>query len=464
MKKLRYRERYGIKASLRGYQRRAAALGTRIPTVALLMDPRLGKTRVDIAITGYHWLQGNIKRWVIIGPAISKEVWAREIAATLDVPYKLEILEGSKQEREILVKGWKDEPGKLSILVMNFEATWRLKKFLYKWNPDRITVDESHRIKHRTSKQSKTIRTLGRRAKYRSILTGTLMAKPTDVFAQYDFLAPGLFPTRWADFLERYADKMGYGGYKPETYKNLDELNEKVHSVAFHLTREMAGGFPEEHYQNIYFRLGNPSARHYRDMLNTLKTIVDGDEVSAPIVLVQGLRLQQITSGFLPTVDPEKDEPTHFIGKDRLSAFGELIDEYPLEEPLVVMYKFKHELEMLEGYLKRIGRTYSKITGGMSPAEKAQAQDRFQLGKANTCLVQIRAGGISIDLSRADTLIFYSLPHSVIDYEQAKARIIARTGGRKSFLRIVASDTVDEDILTSLEGNIELATLILERL
>lgn len=114
--------------------------------------------------------------------------------------------------------------------------------------------------------------------------------------------------------------------------------------------------------------------------------------------------------------------------------------------------------------MKKVGRTYSKITGGMSPAEKAIAQDLFQLGKANTCLVQVRAGGISIDLSRADTLIFYSLPHSVIDYEQAKARIIARTGGKKSFLRLVASDTVDEDILTSLEGNIELATLILERL
>ena len=45
----RYQARFGIKKTLRGYQLRAARVGTENPNYALLMAPRLGKTRDDIS-------------------------------------------------------------------------------------------------------------------------------------------------------------------------------------------------------------------------------------------------------------------------------------------------------------------------------------------------------------------------------------------------------------------------------
>lgn len=461
----RYQRRYGIKTQLRGYQLQALAKGLQGPAVAWLMAPRLGKTRVDIAMSGYLWLQGEITRWVIIGPSIAKEVWAEEIAATLDVPYKLEIVEGKAKERQLLLKGWKDEPGKLSIVVMNFEATWRLKKFLYKFNPSRITVDESHRIKHRSAKQSRTIRTFGKRAEYRAILTGTLMSKPTDVYSQYDFLAPGLFPTRWADFCSEHVDKYGYGGYKPKTYKNLDLLNQKIQSIAFQLTREEAGGFPREQSQVIHFELTNPARRHYDEMLKTLKTTVNESEVTAPIILVQTLRLQQITGGFLPVRDPDENLSVNSpLGADRIRALTELIEEYPTDEPLVIFAKFKYELEAILGITGRLGRSAGLIAGGIPQDVRNKAAARFQAGHFNTMVVQIRAGGIAIDLSRSNTAIFYSMTHSFIDHEQAKARIIARTGGSKSLIYLAAKDTVDEDIINSGKEDEDLVKSILRKM
>lgn len=461
----RYQKRYGIKTRLRGYQLQALAKGLQGPAVAWLMAPRLGKTRIDIALSGYLFLQGEITRWVIIGPSIAKEVWAKEIADTLDVPYKLEIVEGKAAERQLLLKTWKDEPGKLSIVVMNFEATWRLKKFLYKFNPSRITVDESHRIKHRAAKQSRTIRTFGRRAEYRSILTGTLMSKPTDVYSQYDFLAPGLFPKRWADFCSEYVDKYGYGGYKPKTYKNLEQLNRKIQSVAFQLTREQAGGFPTEHAQVVHFELTNPARRHYDEMLKELKTTVDDSEVTAPIILVQTLRLQQITGGFLPVMDPDEGLTRNSpLGNDRIRALTDLMEEYPPDEPLVIFAKFRYELDAIAGAAKKLGRTSELIAGGIPQEVRNKSAARFQAGRFNTQIVQIRAGGIAIDLSRADTAIFYSMTHSFIDHEQAKARIIARTGGKKSLVYLSAKGTVDDDIISSGKEDEDLVKSILKKL
>lgn len=460
--KARYQSQYGIKTSLRGYQLQALGLSKDLPAMALLMDPRLGKTRVDVAISGRLWKQGLITRWVIIGPSIAKSVWKEEIEKTLDIPYKLEIITGKRLSKIDTIKTWKDEPGKLSIMIMNFEATWRLKKFLYKWNPDRITVDESHRIKHRSSKQSRTIQVLGRRATYRSILTGTLMSKPTDVYAQFNFLMPGYFPARWADFLDRYADKMGYGGYKPKTYKNLDEMSRKIAAVSFQLTRAQAGGFPQEQYQDIHFELSPAVRKHYTSMENQLKTMVNGEKVIAKIILVQGLRLQQITGGFLPVDYPEEDLSENVaLGRDRINALSDLVQEYPTEEPLVIFAKFKYEILAIQELLKAQGRNAGLIVGGIRQSERDRTVAAFQAGHFDTVLAQVRAAGIAIDLSRADTAIFYSTTHSFIDYEQAKARIIARTGGKKSFLNLCAMDTVDEEILQSVRENADFANLIL---
>lgn len=453
-RRLKYREKYGIKVSLRGYQRRAVELGIRLlGVIALFMAPRLGKTRVAIALNGYLFKQGLIKRWAVICPAIAKEVWETELEDTLAIPYQIEVLEGKAKERQMLIKGWTDQPGKLSILILNPEATWRVKKFLYKWNPDSVTVDESHRIKNHAAKQSRTIHTFGTRASYRQILTGTWGSKPTDIFSQFKFMDPRVFGTRWADFLERYTATWGFRGKKPETFRDLDEMADRVKSRAFILSRKEAGGFPEELVQKINFQLKGASARHYRRMEEEMKTYLNGHRVAAKIVLTQALRLQQITSGFLP-VEGEEIE----VGKDRLVALRELVSEYPTKDPLVIMAKFRKEIDNIEALMKRMGRTVGVIKGGDKTRDVVKKQ--YQDGELDTIVVQVRAGGIAIDLSRGDTIIFHSMP-AYLDYEQAKARVISRKGGSVAILLLSAQDTIDEVHYESLTTGQDYAELIM---
>lgn len=459
-RRLEYATRYGLKpgTKLRPYQRKAAATGLKHDSVALLMDPRLGKTRVDIAISGARFKRGEVHRWVIVCPSVARETWAEEIEKVLDIPYEIRILYGKAEDRKMMMRQWKSDPGILSIMILNHEATWRVKKWLYKSNPCRITLDESHRIKNRSAKQSRTMHTLASRAKYRSILTGTLMATPVDVFSQYKFLDSGIFGTRYADFEAEYVKTFGYGGYKPKTFKNLEALQEKIKSCAFSLTRKEAGGFPDEYYQNIYFSLGNVARGHYDEMQEHLFTTVQGERVTASIILTQILRLQQITGGFLTTTDPEKGTIGHAISNDRQAALLELLHEYPTDTPLVIFVRFRYELDAVMKMLKSMGRSASSIMGG--DENRDQVRRDFMAGKVDTCVVQIRAGGVGIELSRAHTAIFYSITHSLIDYEQAKARIIAAGNHRVAILHLVARDTIDEEILAALETKVEVAQLI----
>ena len=87
----------------------------------------------------------------------------------------------------------------------------------------------------------------------------------------------------------------------------------------------------------------------------------------------------------------------------------------------------------------------------------------FQDGLLDTCIVQIRAGGIAIDLSRADNAIFYSMTGSYLDFEQAKSRIISRKKGKKAFLILAARDTVDEVQLESMTTGRDFAEALQNR-
>jgi len=467
----RYRKRFGLKPgiTLRGYQLKATAVGVKNSSYALLMAPRLGKTRVDIAVTGYRRQVDKIQRWVIICPAIAKAVWRNEISATLGLPYHLEIIEGKKEEKKLMIKGWEDQPGKLSIIIINFEALYRFRKFLYKLNPDKITIDESHRIKDHASQQSRTIHSFGKRAAYRSILTGTFISSPRDVFSQYKFLEPSIFGTVWkshprkpkTSFCGRYVASWGHGGFKPETYHRLDELREKYQSIAYSLTREEAGGFPQEQVQIIHFELTNPAARHYLEMEQDLITTVNGQSVGVDIILTKALRLQQLTGGFLPIRDPDEAQVNAPLGEDKLKALVGILEEYPLDEPLVIFVRFIFEMKAILTQLDKMKRSASYIAGGMTGRDKVIAD--FQAGRFHTCVVQIRAGGVAVELSRANTAIFYSLTHSFIDYEQAKARIISRSGGTVSLIHLAAQDTVDDEIIAAVQNKQELATRLQEK-
>lgn len=451
------------------------------PRCGFILDPRLGKTFIAIARAGNLWRQKRIRRWLIICPSIAKPVWEQQLQLTTTMPYRVTIVEGPADERKASVRVKNLPAGKLDILIVNHEATWRIRRWILRWvegHPCYVTMDESQKIKKSATKQSRMGLSIARKqnGEDRDILTGTLMNTPEDVFGQFRFLDETIFGTKLKrsrkydpegedGFLDRYVARWGFGGFKPAKWHNLDELNEKIAEVCYFLTREQAGGFPKEQDQEWPVTLTNPAARHYDEMTKELKTMVRDREVIARIVLTQTLRLQQITGGFLPLsaarLEDIEDKPENVpLGRDKLKALEGVVEEYPKDEPLVIFARFRYEMAAIIEALEKMGRPTGIIAGarGKSLKERELTRQRYVDGKLASVVVQIKAG-IAIELP-ARTGIFYSMNSSWIDYQQCRARIITQTGGSVAFVHLLARGTIDEDIYEAVQTREDLVKII----
>src|SRR5690606_15945839 len=155
------------------------------------------------------------------------------------------VIEGKRDKKVDLIHNWETGEG-LHVIVVNYESTWRLEDDLLKWRPDMIICDESQKIKNARAKQSKSIIKLGRKAKYKLILTGTPVTQnPLDLFSQYQFLEPSIFGNSFVRFRDRYAVMGGFNNYEIVRFQNLEELAEKAHSVAYRVTKEEALDLPD---------------------------------------------------------------------------------------------------------------------------------------------------------------------------------------------------------------------------
>jgi len=149
------------------------ASGMAFPGAALLMEMGTGKTITSIAVAGALYQARRIRRVLVVAPLSILGVWDEEFAKFADFDYSLAVLEGSGAKKTDTLRHMRGTP--LQVAVINYESAWRLEKELAAWNPDLIIADEGHKIKTHNIAASKAMHRLGARARYRLLLTGTVI-------------------------------------------------------------------------------------------------------------------------------------------------------------------------------------------------------------------------------------------------------------------------------------------------
>lgn len=446
-----------LKTTLFDHQKKAAKIGITLDNTALLMEQGTGKTLSAIAVATYRYLKGQVKRILIVAPKSVLPEWSRQFGEHTDIPYEVRSLEGLKKQKKIeAIQNWEGVEG-LQGIVINYESVWRLEKEILKWKPDMIIADESQKIKRHGSKQSKSMHKLGRAAKYRMILTGTPVTQsPLDFFSQYKFLQPDLFGENFRKFRDRYAIMGGYQGYQIVGYQNLEELADKAHSIAYRVTKDEALDLPEIVHQNLYAELESTAMRQYNQLAKESILKLGSETVTAPIVLTQLMKLQQITGGFIKT---EEDNVVQ-ISKAKLGVLKDKVEDLIESGKKVVIFaRFLSEIEAISGILNVKHHT---LTG--QTKDRGKLINDFQNNpETRAFVINPKAGGTGITLTAADTAIFYSKDYSLETYLQAIARIHRIGQNRKvTILHIVAQGTVDETITERLKEKKDLADLVVD--
>lgn len=449
------------------HQRRAYHFAEKLPSVMLAMKMGTGKSKVVVDLV----VNLNERRVLVVCPNSVVGVWPKEFAKHAGRPVHVQalirraedghIIDVSVAEKVEIAKRAitrAEAMGAPIVIVVNYETAWRepFAAWALSQQWDRVIFDEIHRIKAPGGKASMYCARLGRKANRRAGLTGTPMPhSPLDVYGQFRALDPGIYGTSFTAFRNRYAvleKRKGSSGWFDEVtgYKNETELMARFNSISFQVGKEVLD-LPPEVFDTRECVLSAEGRRVYRELASSFMAQLKEGTVVASNALAKLLRLQQITSGFVVTEDGEERQ----VDTAKESLLEDVLEDLDAREPVVVACRFRHDLDVVKRVTERLGRRYGELSGRRSDLtpEATMPTNVDVLG------VQIQAGGVGIDLTRAAYCINYSLGFSLGDYEQWLARV-HRPGQTRTttYITLQAAGTVDvkvSDVLANRKSVVE---------
>lgn len=360
------------------------------------------------------------------------------------------------------------------VLLVNYEGIWR-KQFanylMRKTVPiDCVICDESHRIKSPASKCSRFLTRIGKKVPHRYLVTGTPLAEsPIDVYAQYRFLDPSIFGTSYSQFKERYQNvdlrasmAVGYTVLnKKRPYKNLDELREKVFSVAFKIPSSVK--LPKQNNRIRYFRMDPKETRVYKAMCED-GILINGDwYCEAENALTLQIRKRQIASGFVSTINDTGDKKLFRTGTSRREVLEDILESLGPDEPVVVFAQYTYDLRQVKAACRTVGRKYSELSG------REDTEAAWQAGKTSVIGVQFSKGSEAADFTRARYLVYYTMTDRLSLYLQSKKRI-HRPGQTRPvyYIHIVAETcdgepTIDTRVIEAVKLKQDITEYVMEK-
>ena len=397
----------------------------------------LGKTVETIAFLSSVFAEDNAPnlRVLVVAPAGLVENWRRELSRF--APH-LPVLvhHGQKRSREALGRFPRG-------IVITSYATLRIdnEDFLASGTWHTIVADEAQQVKNRRSRNSRALRDIP--AGTRFVLTGTPVENSIeDLRTLFDFILPGFMP----------APLPAASGSAAERRERDSEV---VRSLAapYILRRTkslVAPELPPRIEQEVWCRFGDTQAKlydewkeHSRKEIFELEMSGASDNRLRFAAFSQLLRLRQICTE-PRLLDPDFPEAE----SAKLRAFRELLDEALAGGHRVLVFsQFVSVLSFLKKALSDDGIAYAYIDGATK--NRAEVCERFNNDESvPVCLISLKAGGVGLNLTGADTVVHFDPWWNPAAEAQAtdRAHRIGQTRAVTS-IKLVVADSVEERVL-----------------
>tara|TARA_R100000734_G_C3315484_1_gene107454 strand:- start:601 stop:2061 length:1461 start_codon:yes stop_codon:yes gene_type:complete len=442
------------------------------------MEMGTGKSKVLIDTIATLADQQKINFALIIAPKGVYRNWInKEIPAHFsdDVSHQVlawQATQTQSYKKEAKAFFFSEDPA-VKIFVMNVEAFSSAKgKAAGEWMAERfgrnalIAVDESTTIKNHKAKRTKSLIKIAAKFKYKRILTGSPVTKsPMDLFAQFQFLNPLIlgFESFYA-FQNRYAvlQKRSMGAHSFQQvlgYRNLEELTAKIDPHIYRVLKKDCLDLPDKTYTVRHVSLTMEQIRMYKDLQKEAITLLDnGDLVSAPQIITQMLRLQQILSGHIKTDDGDLLE----VPTQRLGAMMECIEE--ISGKILIWSRFRYDIVRIRSELAKMYGETSVVSyyGDTTEKDRQLAIDNFQDGDARFFVANPATAGFGLTLTKANTVIYYANDFNLETRTQSEDRC-HRIGQKNpvTYIDLIADGTIDEKIIKALRGKIDISARVL---
>ncbi len=312
---------------------------------------------------------------------------------------------------------------------------------------DTVVLDEAQHIKNRETQNAQAVKAISGR--HRLVLTGTPMENSVlDLWSIFDFLMPGYLGTA-RDFRERYELPIT----REKDAAAQARLARRLRPFMLRrLKQEVAPDLPAKLEQVSFCELTPDQRSVYQQVIEASRKEVleavgaQGLAKSRMVVLSALLRLRQVCCD-LRLLKLEGVNPASASGK--LDLFGELLEEViDGGHRLLVFSQFVSMLTLLQEKLTGEGIEYCYLDG--STTDRGAVVERFQSNAAiPVFLISLKAGGVGLNLTGADTVIHFDpwWNPAVEDQATGRAHRIGQTNVVTSY-KLITRDTVEEKILS----------------
>jgi superfamily II DNA or RNA helicase len=327
---------------------------------------------------------------------------------------------------------------------------------------DTVVLDEAQHIKNRQTQNARAVK--GVRAAHRLALTGTPLENSVlDLWSLFDFLMPGYLGGT-QEFRERYELPIT----RDRDAAAQARLARRLRPFLLRrLKREVAPELPARLEQIALCELTPEQRALYEQILHAGRNEIlaatgpEGQARSRILVLNTLLRLRQVCCDprlldaalGRPAPETSGDEATGAPASSpavsgKLEHFAELLEEViDGGHRALVFSQFTSMLALLRQHLDAEGIEYCYLDG--STTDRAAVVARFQrTASVPVFLISLKAGGVGLNLTGADTVIHFDpwWNPAVEDQATDRAHRIGQTRVVTSY-KLIARDTVEEKIL-----------------
>ena len=448
------------------HQRDALNKGALLKNYAYFMEMGTGKTKVIIDNATYLYQQKEIKEVIVIAPNSVYRNWVQEISDHSPITPYIWCWKVNK-EKELIRAGKSNE---LIYILMNVEALshksgqrWLHQRLNLNGTFSMMVIDESTTIKSPTALRTKAICKLSTAVKYRRILTGSPVTKsPLDLYTQCAFLSKALLGFEsYYTFRARYAvmQQIELGGRQilmPKYYTNLDELEMKLKTFSFRVTKDQCLDLPPKVYMQRDVHLTPEQKNIYETLKIKARATIADDTVSFANKLVEILRLHQICNGFLKT---DKGEIHTFKNNPKLKDLLRILEE--ADGKSIIWATYVHNIESIKQTLEDLYGKDSVVSiyGKDSVDNRKLAVENFQHNDRCRFLVgNPSTGGYGLTLTAARNVIYFSNSYNLEVRKQSEDR--AHRIGQKNkvnYIDLIVPNSIEMMIISALKRKIKLS-------
>ena len=426
-----------LEGVLRAYQKYGVSwlsfLGSNGLGGILADDMGLGKTLQALAFL--RTLPGPA---LVVCPSSLVFNWLRE-AERFTPERKVLVIEGSRRAKLFA------EIPKADLVITSYPLLRRDAQKYRSMEFSSVILDEAQHIKNPDTQNAQAAGML--RAARKFILTGTPVENSVrDIWSLMHFVMPGYLGDR-DDFRERYELPIARQNDK----EALSRLSKRLRPFLLRRRKqEVAKDLPQKLENVAYCELTEAQKEVYAALLQGARAQVE--EASGQnqgrarmLMLTALLRLRQASCD-LRLLDKAGAESAK-ADSGKVELFNELLNEaIDGGHRVLVFSQFVSMLSLLRRELEEQGIAYCYLDG--QTRERMAEVDRFQNGEIPVFLISLKAGGVGLNLTAADTVIHFDPWWNPAVEAQAtdRAHRIGQTQVVTAY-KLIARGTVEEKIL-----------------